>query len=171
MAFATALRNWGISLARTVIAPFIVGWLGVLAIQAGVELDTDAVPTVLTGIGFSYWAAVRVIEQRFPRAGFLLIVPRPPQYTHVDLVGFLESAKRTFIPLAVGLGITYLRKANVEIDSAEEVAVLTTGITAAYYGLVRAVEGFFPKAGILLGGQGAPSYVRDGGEFDGGDDD
>lgn len=164
-------RTWAISVVRTSIVPGIVGLLATWFAYAKTDMPTDVAPTVATGLSFGYWFVVRLLEQKFPRAGVLLLIPRPPTYTDSDFRGFAKSAVRTFIPLVVGLAATYATKLGVDIDTTLVNGFLGVFASGSYYATVRAVETNRPEAGRLLGIKGAPTYIPDNGELRGGDDD
>lgn len=73
----------------------------------------------------------------------------------------LVSLIRTYVPIVVGAALGWLIAAGVDVDPATRDA-LVAGIvgltTAAYYGLVRALEARWPALGILLGSTKAPTY-------------
>jgi len=69
------------SLIRTVV-PIAVGWLVATLANIGVDLDETAAVTALTGLVISiYYALARWAESRWPQAGWLLGVPKPPVYS------------------------------------------------------------------------------------------
>lgn len=72
------------------------------------------------------------------------------------------SLIRTYVPLAVGVAVTYLaRELGVVLDedtSAAASAVAAAVVTAVYYAAARALESRWPALGVLLGAARAPSY-------------
>ena len=50
-----------------------------------------------------------------------------------------------------------------EVDAATIIPTVDAIIAAVYYGVVRAAEQKWPKAGWMLGSPGAPSYAPVGG--------
>jgi len=61
---------------------------------------------------------------------------------------------RTYVPLAVGLAISWLVAHGVHIDTQAKFAVsgaMTTVISGAYYTVVRVLEERWPAIGVLLG--------------------
>lgn len=72
-----------VSIIRTVV-PAIVGTIVAQALKAGIDIDGTAVSSALTPVAIGgYYALVRWAETRWPKAGMLLGVPRPPSYTKV----------------------------------------------------------------------------------------
>lgn len=76
---------------------------------------------------------------------------------------YVLSCIRTGVPIVIGAGVSYLaRKHGIVVPktlSAEATIWLTGAVTAAYYGIVRALEKRWPKVGILLGAARKPVYV------------
>lgn len=75
----------------------------------------------------------------------------------------IVSFIRTYVPITVGTFISWLATKGLTLDagtSAGLVAFLTGLIIAAYYGIVRIVERYFPAAGVLLGSAKKPEYVE-----------
>nr|PZN23927.1 MAG: hypothetical protein DIU75_04190 [Mycolicibacterium hassiacum] len=72
------------------------------------------------------------------------------------------SLIRTYVPLAVGVAVTYLaRKLGVVLDedtSAMASSAAVAVVTAVYYAAARALESRWPTLGVLLGAARAPSY-------------
>lgn len=152
------LRNWATSMVRTIVAPGIVALLATWATLVKVSLPGDVVPTVVSGIGFTYWLGVRLLERRFPGAGWLLLVPRPPSYGTEEIAALKRSAIRTFVPLVVGAFAALAAQAGFNIDSRTLIAFATTAFSGTYYSAVRGAELSRPAAGKLLGAVGAPGY-------------
>ena len=166
----TPFGNWLASVVRTSIVPAIVGVLGGVAVYANTSLPSETAAVITSGFSFGYWFLVRLLELRFPKAGWLLLMPRPPCYTQSDFLGFVRGAVRTMAPLAVGLVATFLARLGIIEDSSKLMTSLVAVISAGgYYSTVRAVETKKPNAGLLLGMRGAPTYAPDNGELHGGD--
>jgi hypothetical protein len=79
---------------------------------------------------------------------------------------YLISLIRTYVPIGVGAVVSWLLVhsiLSVSLSAQSAVtAVLTAGVTAAYYAGVRALEVRFPKWpwGALLGHSATPSYKK-----------
>lgn len=74
-----------------------------------------------------------------------------------QLIGLI----RTWVPIAVGAGISWLATLGLNIDAetqAASVVALTGVIQAAYYTVVRLLESKYPAVGWLLGSAKTPSY-------------
>lgn len=158
----SALGNWVASIVRTSVVPAIVGVLAAAALYANTELPPDTAAILTTGFAIAYWAFVRLLEMKFPKAGWLLLFPRPPAYSAEHVKEFGRSALRTFTPYIVGLVITFAARHGFDLSDSKMatslIAVITSGV---FYSGVRAVETSTPKAGLLLGGPralGAPNY-------------
>ena len=74
------VSDLAVSIIRTVV-PAAVAFAAAQLLRVGVELDTvtaaTVVTTVLTGV---YYATVRQLEARWPKAGWLLGYPLAPTY-------------------------------------------------------------------------------------------
>jgi len=72
------------------------------------------------------------------------------------------SLIRTYVPLGVGLAVTYLaRELGVVLDedtSAMASSAAVAVVTAVYYAAARALESRWPALGVLLGAAKTPSY-------------
>lgn len=149
--------NWLASVVRTSVVPAVVGVIAAASIYSGTDIPAETAVIITTGITFAYWAVVRALESRFPRAGWLLLMPRPPAYTAAQAATFVRSAVRTFSPLVVGSVAAFLARNGVDTQlSSSVLAVLASG---GYYGLARIMETYAPSLGLLLGMRGAPTYV------------
>lgn len=73
------------------------------------------------------------------------------------------SLIRTYVPLGVGLAVTYLAQTfGVVLDedtSAMASSAAVAIVTAVYYAAARALESRWPALGVLLGASKAPSYT------------
>jgi hypothetical protein len=74
------VNNFLVSLIRTAV-PVVVGWLAVQALKVGIELDPGATegfiyPLVIT----AYYTAARALEKKWPALGYLLGIPKEPNY-------------------------------------------------------------------------------------------
>jgi len=78
------------------------------------------------------------------------------------------SLIRTYVPLAVGVAVTYLAQTlGVVLDedtSAMASAVAVAVVTAVYYAAARALESRWPALGVLLGAAKTPAYPARAGE-------
>jgi len=74
------------------------------------------------------------------------------------------SLIRTYVPLAVGVAVTYLAQTfGVVLDedtSAMASSAAVAIVTAVYYAAARALESRWPALGVLLGANRAPTYPR-----------
>ena len=74
---------------------------------------------------------------------------------------YVTSLIRTYVPLGIGVLVTWLASLGIDIDSTAS-AALVAGIgavvAAAWYALARLLEKRWPKLGGLLGVPRAPSY-------------
>lgn len=65
--------------------PLLVGWLAVLLLSIGVEVDAATQAALVTGLGnvlaLVYYAAARWAEARWSWVGWLLGVPAAPTYS------------------------------------------------------------------------------------------
>jgi len=81
----------------------------------------------------------------------------------VNLNDYLLSLIRTYVPLVVGVALTWAaRRWGVVLpeDLSAQATMLTTGlVVAVYYGLVRGLEMRWPRFGKLLGASKPPAYV------------
>ena len=74
------LNSFFISALRTVTG-MVVGVLVVYLARLGISTDAGVLETLLFGLASSgYYLAVRAIETKFPKAGWLLLYPVPPVY-------------------------------------------------------------------------------------------
>jgi len=70
-----------VSFIRTYV-PIAAGWLVSLAVAAGLDVDSAQAETVLTGLCIAvYYALARLIERKYPKAGWLLGAPKAPTYS------------------------------------------------------------------------------------------
>ena len=74
------LSDYGRSLIRTFV-PLVVGSFVAWLATRGVEIDRNTLIGILDPIlATAYYAGVRAIEKRWPRAGWLLGAPGAPSY-------------------------------------------------------------------------------------------
>lgn len=72
---------------------------------------------------------------------------------------YLVSLIRTWVPVAVGVAITWLgAQLGVDIDSTEAAAAVTGVVVAVYYAVARILEDRWPQLGLLLGRASVPAY-------------
>ncbi len=78
--------------------------------------------------------------------------------------GYLTSLIRTWVPIGIGLVLTWLAEHfNIVLDSNSQAglsALAVAVLTAGYYALVRLLEHKWPKIGILLGKAAKPVYQK-----------
>lgn len=76
---------------------------------------------------------------------------------------YVTSLIRTYVPLAIGVLVSWLASIGISIDSTAS-AALVAGIgavvAAAWYALARLLERKWPKFGGLLGVPKAPEYAK-----------
>lgn len=71
------------------------------------------------------------------------------------------SLIRTYVPIGVGLVLGWLISHGLTVDPSLQVtltALITSGASAVYYTLVRALENRWAGFGWLLGAAKAPAY-------------
>jgi hypothetical protein len=77
---------------------------------------------------------------------------------------FATSLIRTYVPLAVGVALTWLAThfgvVLSDTDSQAAAAGAVAVLTAAYYLVARLLEKKWPAAGVLLGRSKAPAYEQ-----------
>ena len=73
---------------------------------------------------------------------------------------FIISQIRTYVPIGVGLALTWLADTFgiVGVDSAAAGAIAVSLVSAAYYALARWLESKYPFARRMLGIPVAPTY-------------
>jgi len=67
-----------------------------------------------------------------------------------------RSLIRTVTPIAAGFLVSLL--AHIGVKNPAAVSAIGSVSATAYYAGVRVLEHKYPKAGVLLGAVGAPSY-------------
>jgi hypothetical protein len=136
------------SIIRTVIVPLLAGY---------VLVGVTGAPLLLASlVAFVWYVGVRLLEIKFPKAGWLLGWAGAPSYE--DTQAWLASLKRTLVPLLVSFAAAFALKNGLDISQSQLEALITTIITSAYYGIIRKVEQTKPAAGALIGGVGTPTY-------------
>lgn len=77
------------------------------------------------------------------------------------LNSYITSLIRTYVPLGVGVLVSWLASIGISVDSTAT-AALVAGLGAvaagAWYALARLLERRWPKLGVLLGVPAAPAY-------------
>lgn len=68
-----------------------------------------------------------------------------------------KSIVRSVVPIVVGFGASLL--AHVGISQPAVVAAIGSAVAIAYGVSIRLIERKYPKAGVLLGAIGAPTYL------------
>lgn len=157
--------NWWISFARTLVAPLLVGLLMQLLVgfaAGGIGLMLRS--TIVVVVAALYYLVARMLQQRWPMSGFLLVVAAEPYYDDRDTDRLLISIQRTVIPLAVGWIVVQLADWLFEFSQPVGLASQVAA-TTAFYGALRYVEERSAisarrreVAGILLGSAAAPHY-------------
>lgn len=71
---------------------------------------------------------------------------------------YLVALVRTVVPVLVGLIVSSLAKAGLEVDPGVVSGLVDALFIGGYYAAVRYVEAKWPTAGWLLGWKGAPTY-------------
>jgi hypothetical protein len=80
MATSSSTSDLGTSVVRTIV-PIVVGLVVALAAKAGLHLTSASVtPIIASGVGAAYYAAVRLLEQKWPALGVLLGSATQPVY-------------------------------------------------------------------------------------------
>lgn len=78
------MKDYGVSLIRTVVPAAVGAFLAWLAGQLGIVIDEGdalAVGAVATAVATGAWyVVVRFLEQKVPALGWLLGLPKPPSY-------------------------------------------------------------------------------------------
>lgn len=79
------------------------------------------------------------------------------------LSNYVISGIRTYVPILIGLGLTWLASTlKIVIDPSSQaglVALCTTVLTAGYWLIARLLERWQPKLGFLLGVPQQPVYT------------
>ena len=152
---------------RTLVVPLSVGFLT----QHWVLFAFDNIGFLLRSTIFAiaaalYYLIARLLQQRWPLSGFLLLIAAEPYYDdQVDETDRLMiSVQRTAVPLAVGWIIAQLGLWAFEFSQSVGLVVMSAA-TALFYGALRWVEersvaGTKPRevAGRLLGSPTVPVY-------------
>jgi hypothetical protein len=74
------MNDFVVSLVRTAV-PMLVGWLVVQALKVGIELNPgDVEGAVYPAVMGAYYAAARALEKKWPALGYLLGIPKEPNY-------------------------------------------------------------------------------------------
>lgn len=98
---AAALRGYVTSLIRTG-SPLIAGWgLGHLPLLAHYVTSAQAQTEVSFGLAFAYYAAVRLLETRWPALGRLLGKPAAPVYPGTAAVHLALHLDSTAVAAAI----------------------------------------------------------------------
>jgi hypothetical protein len=75
-----------ISIIRTIVPVFVgavASWLSTREIDFRPEDVATIVATLTAGFTAVYYLIARTLERRWPKAGFLLLIPAQPKYTNV----------------------------------------------------------------------------------------
>lgn len=74
-------QDFGAAVIRTAV-PYITAYLVAKGTEWGLDVDANEVNAAVVALGGSLWyMVVRVLEQRWPKAGWLLGSPKQPTYT------------------------------------------------------------------------------------------
>lgn len=79
------------------------------------------------------------------------------------MTDFVTGLIRTYVPIAVGVFITWVATLGVELDATTEaglIAGLTGVLIAVYYTVVRFLAKKWPFLEVLLGSQATPTYDK-----------
>lgn len=77
----------------------------------------------------------------------------------MNLSDLIVSYIRTYVPIAVGVALTYLgRHLDIVDPGPEAVAWVTGAVVAGYYALARVLATVHPLFGFLLGAPKTPTY-------------
>jgi hypothetical protein len=71
------------------------------------------------------------------------------------------SLIRTYVPMAVGFALSLFVSHGLNVDPSLKItltALITSGLSAAWYTLVRLLESMWPGFGWLLGVAKTPAY-------------
>jgi len=73
-------QDFGAAIVRTVV-PFIAAWIVAKGAEFGLDVDSGQVTAAATTVlGSAWYVVARVLEQRWPNAGFLLGSRKQPHY-------------------------------------------------------------------------------------------
>jgi hypothetical protein len=151
-----------LSFIRTYV-PYAVGavlaWLlATLGVDLRGEFEVAVVAFLVVATQNLYYLVVRLAEQRFPGAGFLLGVPVQPSYEHVD--NLWASLIRTGFPSIIGAALFLLvNLLGLQLDADAQtglVVILVALAQALYYTAARAIAGRFPALSWLVGPDAPP---------------
>ena len=71
----------------------------------------------------------------------------------------LKSIIRTFVPVVVGLIISWFAQLGIEVPTAALAGVIDAIFVGGYYAIIRVLESKSPQFGWLLGLPSPPSYT------------
>lgn len=154
---------------RTLVVPLSVGLLtqnAVLFVVADIGFLLRS--TIFIIAAALYYFVARLLQQRWPLLGFLLLVAAEPYYLDNEQVDetdrLMISVQRTAVPLAFGWIIAQLGLWVFEFSQSVGLVVMSAA-TALFYGALRWVEersvaGTKQRvvAGCLLGSPTVPVY-------------
>lgn len=149
-----------ISIIRTVIMPLVAGGVLQLLLLSTADPSPEVRAAAASLIAMIWYLVARLLESRNRYWGLMLLVAVEPNYETYDPSGDLVlSVQRTVVPLLVGWAITALARFGFDLDEGTITLALQAGITSVYYGAIRVIEQYRPKAGALIGGSfNAPIY-------------
>jgi len=104
------------SLIRTAV-PIIVGAVGGYGATYLHLTTAQQTEVVSAGVGYAYYALVRVLEHRWPVLGVFLGVPQAPVYPR-DLSATIEAAARTAAEAAVAAAVARQAASQVAAPTA-----------------------------------------------------
>lgn len=84
VAAGKGISDFSASLIRTLVPGAVGGGLTLLGAAAGIHIPAAYEPVIeaaaIFGLGGAYYAVVRALEAKFPKAGWFLGVPKKPVY-------------------------------------------------------------------------------------------
>lgn len=136
--------NWWISVTRTIVAPFLVGFLFQWLVASDVGFVWRS--TSFAAAAFIYYCAARALQEWNPYLGFMLIVAARPHYrvhdnywTEDEIDPFIVSMVRTVVPLVAGSALAIFARLILGLDGTAAV-LLQVLLTAVFYGGLRWLE-------------------------------
>jgi hypothetical protein len=148
-----------ISVIRTTVMPLVAGSVLSLVALAGVDDPSIEVRAAVASVlAMAWYILARFLETKNPYWGVMLLVAVQPHYDTDTETQIVSSVQRTVVPILVGWIAAVLVRYGINLDDASLALALQGAITTVYYGVLRKIEATQPRAGVLLGGQAAPTY-------------